>query len=97
MSWLTYSTCYPVGISFFSSMARGDRRYAAARERSGASAIAYSRNLGVKHFQELAAMTLPHANAGLMSRLHAMRFALALRAGLPLTSAHPNQARGELR
>ena len=59
--------------------------------------IAYTRSPGVKHFQELAAMTLPHTNAGLMSRLHATRFALALRVGLPLTGAHPNQARGELR
>jgi hypothetical protein len=42
-------------------------------------------------------MTLPHTNAGHMSRLHATRFALALRAGLPLMSAHPNSARGELR
>jgi len=97
MSWLTYSTRIQFWISLFSSMTRGDRRYAAARERSGARAIAYLRNLGVTHFQELAAMTLPHTNAGLMSRLHATRFALALRAGLPLTSAHPNQARGELR
>ena len=61
------------------------------------SVSAYTRNLGVNHFQELAAMTLPHTNVGLMSRLHAMRFALALHAGLPLTSALPNQARGELR
>ena len=42
-------------------------------------------------------MTLPHTNAVLMSRLHATRFALALHAGLPLPSAHPNCARGELR
>ena len=59
------------------------------------SVIGYTRNLG--HFQELAAMTLPHTNVGLMSRLHAMRFAHALHAGLPLTSAHPKEARGELR
>ena len=78
-------------------MTRGDRIYAAARERSGAGAIGYMCNLGVKRFQELAAMTLPHTNAGLMSRLHATRFALSLRVGLPLTSAHPNRARGELR
>ena len=97
MSWLTYSICIQFWISLFSSMTRGDRIYPAAWERSGASAIAYTRHLSVKHFQELAAMTLPHTNAGLMPRLHATRFALALRAGLPLTSAHPNQARGELR
>jgi hypothetical protein len=78
-------------------MTHGERRYAAARERSGASAIAYLCNLGVNHFQELAAMTHPHTNAGHMSRLHATRIDLALRVGLPLTGAHPNQARGELR
>jgi hypothetical protein len=78
-------------------MTRGDRIYTAARERSGVSAIAYTRHLRVKHFQELAAMTLPHTNAGLMSRLHATRFALSLCAGVPLTSAQPNRARGELR
>ena len=42
-------------------------------------------------------MTLPHTNAELMSRLHATRFAVSLRAGLSLTSVHPNRARGELR
>jgi hypothetical protein len=57
-------------------MTRGDRRYLAARERSGLSAIAYTRHFRVKHFQELVAMTLPHTNAGLMSRLARMRFAL---------------------
>jgi hypothetical protein len=97
MSWLTYSICIQFWISLFSSMTRGDRIYPAARERSGAHAIAYTRHLGVKHFQELVAMTLPHTNAGLMSRLHATRFTLALRAGLPLANAHPNSARGELR
>ena len=97
MSWLTYSIRIQFWISLFSSMTRGYRRCVAARKRSAVRAIAYTRHLGVKHFQELAAMTLPHTNAGLMSRLHATRFALALRAGLPLTSAHPNQARGELR
>jgi len=97
MSWLTYSICIQFWISLFSSMTHGDRIYPAARERSDASAIAYTRHLSVKHFQELAAMTLPHTNAGLMSRLHATRFALALRAGPPLANAHPNSARGELR
>ncbi len=68
-------------------MTRGDRIYTAVRERLSLSAIAYTRDLGVKHFQELAAMTLPHTNAGFMSQLHATRLALSLRAGLPLMSA----------
>ena len=97
MSWLTYSICIQFWISLFSSMTRGDRIYPAARERSDASAIAYTRHLSVKHFQELAAMTLPHTNAGLMSRLHATRSAFSLRVGLPLQARIRIRARGELR
>jgi hypothetical protein len=68
----------------------------------GAGAIERERyrlhmRLRVKRFQELAAMTHPHTNAGHMSRLHAARFVVSLRVGLPLTSAHPHRARGELR
>ena len=82
MSWLTYS----IRVQFWVFLT--PRRHVG---------IAYTRYLGVKQYPGAGGDDAPTHQRWAHVTAARTRFALALRAGLPLTSAHPNEARGELR